>query len=144
MVVYADTSFLVALYGRDDNTPEARRVATGRRRPIVYTALHRHESRNAVRLALFRGQITADEAVAVLHAMEGDIQGGTLQAAPVLWDEVFTRAEGLSAAHTAGIGARAMDILHVAAAMALGIKEFLTFDVRQKALAAAAGLKVGP
>lgn len=76
--------------------------------------------------------------------MEGDIQGGTLQAAPVLWDEVFTRAEGLSAAHTAGIGARAMDILHVAAAMALGIKEFLTFDVRQKALAAAAGLKVGP
>jgi hypothetical protein len=35
-------------------------------------------------------------------------------------------------------------VLHVAAAVALGVKEFYTFDVRQKALATEAGLKVKP
>jgi len=39
-------------------------------------------------------------------------------------------------------GTRSLDILHVSHALVLGIGEFLTFDVRQMALAKAAGLKV--
>jgi predicted nucleic acid-binding protein len=37
-----------------------------------------------------------------------------------------------------------MDILHVASARAMGTREFLTFDTRQRALAVAVGLKVKP
>jgi predicted nucleic acid-binding protein len=37
-----------------------------------------------------------------------------------------------------------MDTLHVATALHLGAKEFLTFDARQSKLAAAEGLKVVP
>ena len=39
---------------------------------------------------------------------------------------------------------RALDILHVAAAVHLGADEFLTFDFNQRKLALAAGLKPGP
>jgi predicted nucleic acid-binding protein len=53
-------------------------------------------------------------------------------------------AEELSAAHTETLGTRAADILHVATAAALGATLFLSFDTRQKALAAAAGLRVMP
>ncbi len=48
----------------------------------------------------------------------------------------------MSAAHTAAMGTRATDILHVAAACAAGVKDFYTFDVKQAALARKAGLKV--
>jgi predicted nucleic acid-binding protein len=37
-----------------------------------------------------------------------------------------------------------MDILHVAAALKSGATEFLSFDGRQRKLAAAQGLTVGP
>jgi predicted nucleic acid-binding protein len=58
--------------------------------------------------------------------------------------EVYAEAEVLSAAHTAQLGTRALDVLHVAAATVLGVKEFFTFDTRQKSLAAKAGMKVRP
>ena len=51
-------------------------------------------------------------------------------------------AERLGAIFTRTLGTRSLDILHIANALVLGIREFLTFDVRQAALAKAAGLKV--
>ena len=62
----------------------------------------------------------------------------------VAWAEVYAEAEALSAAHTGKLGTRALDVLHVASAAALGVKEFYTFDARQKALAMKAGMKVKP
>ena len=50
----------------------------------------------------------------------------------------------LSAQHTIPGGHRSFDILHVAAALELGAKEFLTFDARQSALAEAENLTVKP
>lgn len=47
----------------------------------------------------------------------------------------------LSALHTEELGVRSVDILHVAAALVLGLEVFLTFDTRQRALARLAGLK---
>lgn len=42
------------------------------------------------------------------------------------------------------LGCRTLDIIHVAAALVLGTKEFVTFDGRQGALAKQAGLTVKP
>jgi hypothetical protein len=39
---------------------------------------------------------------------------------------------------------RTLDIIHVAAALAVGAKEFVTFDSRQAAVATRAGLTVKP
>ena len=67
-----------------------------------------------------------------------------LAESPVAWAEVYAGAEALSAAHTETLGMRAADVLHVAAAVALGVTIFLSFDTRQKALAATAGMQVMP
>jgi predicted nucleic acid-binding protein len=61
----------------------------------------------------------------------------------VAWPEAaFDLSVRLSRVHAPVVGARALDTLHVAAAMELGAKEFWTFDDRQAKLAVAVGLKV--
>jgi hypothetical protein len=57
-------------------------------------------------------------------------------------DMVFSKAKHLSLAHTERIGARAIDLLHVAAALELKSDLFLTTDMRQAELAKAEGLRV--
>jgi predicted nucleic acid-binding protein len=144
MVVYADTSFLFSLYGNDANSPQARPIGDALKAPLAFTPLHRHELRNAFRLAVFRRVMTPERCQSVLAEIEADTLTGALVECPVAWAEVFEQAEALSAAHTAAIGTRATDVLHVASASALGSKEFLTFDTKQKALAHKAGMKVRP
>jgi hypothetical protein len=41
MVTYADTSFLVSLYGRDANSPPAQELATNLAVPLVFTPFPR-------------------------------------------------------------------------------------------------------
>ena len=53
-------------------------------------------------------------------------------------------AERLRTAHTMTLGVRGMDLLNVAAAVATKAKLFLTFELRQRAIAQAAELKVLP
>ncbi len=55
---------------------------------------------------------------------------------------VLQIAERLSAQYVQKTGHRGFDILHVATALHLGAREFLTFDANQKKLAEAEGLKV--
>jgi predicted nucleic acid-binding protein len=144
MVAYADTSFLFSLYAQDSNTVRAGQVATAFKAPLVLTPLQRYELRNALRLAAFRGDITVDECQNLLNTVESDSQAGALVETPVAWTEVYAQAEALSAGHTSTLGTRGFDVLHVAAAAALGVKDFFTFDARQKALARKAGMTVKP
>jgi predicted nucleic acid-binding protein len=144
MVAYADTSFLVSLYSRDANSGPAQEMASKLSAPLAFTPFLRHEARNALRLAVFRREITPDECQSVLAEMEADARAGALVETPVSWAEVYTEAEALSAAHTAKLGIRASDVLHVASAAAVGAGNFYTFDARQRALAVKAGMKVKP
>ena len=144
MVAYADTSFFFSLYAQDANTVHAGRIAATLDAALVITPLQRHELRNAFRLAVFRREITAAECQSLLDAVETDTKTGVLVETPVSWAEAYSEAEALSAAHSTTLGTRGFDVLHVAAAVALGTKNFLTFDIRQKALAVKAGLKVKP
>jgi predicted nucleic acid-binding protein len=61
---------------------------------------------------------------------------------PVDWPIVHRLAESLSDVHTRNGGHRLADLLHVATALHLGAREFLTFDANQKALAEAEGMTV--
>jgi len=53
----------------------------------------------------------------------------------------LNRAAELSQRHTPKLGTRSLDVLHVACALELKLRHFLTFDRRQQQLATAAGLK---
>jgi len=57
-------------------------------------------------------------------------------------DAASTRAADLAALHSERLGARAIDLLHVAGALTLESELFLTTDARQARLAKAEGLKV--
>jgi len=144
VVAYADTSFLVSLYGQDANSAEAQRLAAVLKVPFAFTPLVRLEAHNAFRLAVFRNEITPDECRDALAIIEANFRTGALVEAPVAWAEVYAEAEALSAAHTEKLGTRAFDLLHVATAVVLGAKDFFTFDTRQKALAVKAGMTVRP
>ena len=144
MVAYADTSFLFSLYAQDANTAQAGQIGRMIKSSLAFTPLQRHELRNAFRLAVFRGDMTAEQCRALLETIEADTKTGALVETPVAWAEVYAEAEALGAAYTERLGTRALDVLHVAAATALGTKDFFTFDTRQKALAVKAGMKVKP
>ena len=144
MVAYADTSFLLSLYTADANHNTAVDLVKRETYSFPFTAFQRHEVRNAVRLQVFRKDITEPERDAVLRNVEADFQDGFLVDTGLAWPFVFTEVEKLSAVHTERLGIRGMDVLHVAIARAIGALEFLTFDARQKALAAAAGLRAIP
>ena len=144
MVAYGDTSFLFSLYGNDANSAQARTIGDALKVPLAFTPLHRHELRNAFRLAVFRKVMTLERCQAVLAEIEADTKTGALVETPVAWAEVYAEAEALSAAHTEALGTRAVDVLHVASAAAFRAKDFYTFDARQKALAIKAGMKVKP
>ena len=144
MVVYTDSSFLFSLYAQDANTGRAAELAETLHGALIVTPLQRFELRNALRLSVFRGDIAEDECRRLLDLIEADTKTGALVETPVAWAEVYAEAEALSAAHTGKLGTRASDVLHIAAAAALGAKAFYTFDARQKTLAAKAGMKVKP
>ena len=110
--------------------------------PMAWTWLHELEFRNAVRLQVFRKLIEPASVSLIMKDQASDLKSGIyFSAAPALSD-VAREAERLSELYTTKLGNRSLDILHVSHAMVLGVREFLTFDIRQAALAKAAGLKV--
>lgn len=148
-MIYADASFLVSLCLSDVNSPKA--VATMKRhaKPITVTALQKHELRNALRLSVWRTRhepspVTVAEATGALACSEARIACGEFIEHPLSWSQTMDEAERIGALHTMTLGVRGMDLLNVAAAVAIGAKLFLTFDTRQRAVAKACGLTVGP
>ncbi len=141
MKAYADAGFLCSLYAPDAHTVAA--VARIKRQtlPLSVTWLHQLEVRNALRLRVFRSEITPAQRDASLNAMLADLAANVLVHAATPLMDLTTEAERLSVLHSETLGTRSLDILHVAAALILGVPEFLTFDRRQHALATAAGLQ---
>ncbi len=139
--VYADTSFLVSLYVQDANSARAAALMADLP-PVYWTPLLEHELRNAVRLCVFRRQITSSQREKALHALDADREAGVLHATPLDWPKALKQAESLGRQHTETMGARGMDIFHAASAVTLRARRFVTFDDRQRALAELAGLDV--
>jgi predicted nucleic acid-binding protein len=78
----------------------------------------------------------------MLADLQSDLAAGIVEIVSADWPSVHALAERLSAQHTATLGNRSFDTLHVATALHLGARELLTFDERQAALARAEGLRV--
>ena len=144
MRAYADTSFIVSLY-----LPEAIRTDRAvvymnrHREALPFTPQHRLEVRNAIRLAVWSRRITVSDRVRAFRELDEDIEDQTFLIHTALnYTETYRRAEKIGAAQNETIGSRSADLFHIAAAIELDFKEFLTFDDKQRTLARAAGLKV--
>ena len=141
MRTYADTSFLVSLYIDDDHTERAISLMRSRAEPLPFTPLHRHELRNAIRLAVWRKQIDGTQRREIFRAVETDLNEGFLEHQPVAWIDAFREADRIGETQTEQTGLRAADLLHIGIASLLDAEEFLTFDATQRKAATGAGLK---
>ncbi len=141
MTAYADSGVICSLHVPDAHSVRAAAWLGSHRHPLPFTGLHRLEFRNALRLRVFRTEITAEQRELSIQAMLSDLAGEVFVHVEPAWPEVLLEAERLSAGHSESLGTRSLDILHVASALVLGVKQFVTFDVRQGSLAAAVGLR---
>lgn len=144
MVVYADSSFLASTYLPDNHSESADRLLARLSQPLILTSLQRHEVRNAIRLAVFRKEITRPESAALLAQLDRDVRDGILLQTQVDWRDAYREVERLGAIHTEKWGLRSADLLHVALAVLVAVERFLTFDARQRKVAVAEGLRVLP
>lgn len=144
MGAYLDSAIIAKLYFREATSPDAIALVSQHDAPYLLTHWQALEVRNAIRLESFRGEISMAEMDASLGAFEEDIATGRWRMPAYERSIVEQKAEALSRRHTAGLGCRTLDIIHVAVAMVLGATPFVTFDLRQKKLAAICGLAVEP
>ena len=139
---YLDTSSLIALYYPEEKTEPLIAHLNQHRLPLVFTWLHELELTNGLQLKLFRKEATAAAIGATLDAVHRDQVDGVLHGAQPTWTTVIETTLRLAEVHTGALGARTLDLLHIAAALTLQASEFVTGDKRQAIAAANEGLTV--
>ncbi len=152
MRAYADSSFILRLVTGEADSPQA--IAAYRRLgspKLFFLPLHALEVRNAIlqrafhqRRSISSGdrQHVARERDAALARLEHLVARRALLDVALDLEAAITCATNLSTTHTERLGARAIDLLHVASALTLESELFLTTDARQAQLAKAEGMKV--
>lgn len=143
MIAYADTSFLGSLYGADANSARADAEYERGNPRLHVTPFGELEMTNAFHARVYRREITPAQCDASLRAFHSDIDAGVLTRA-ALPPGIFDRALRVTKRQTRSIGSRTLDVMHVAIALELDARLFLTFDANQAKLARAVGLTVHP
>jgi hypothetical protein len=140
--VYVDPSALLKLYLHE---PESHSMSGWRaksRSPISVTHHGRVELVNGIALAAHRRLIDGPTFDAALAMLDDDFEKGRYIQADLLWRAALKRAAELSREHSRALGTRSLDVLHVASALELGFRLFISFDSRQQSLVRAVGLKL--
>jgi len=141
-VVYVDTSVIVKLYIKEEYSQESSNWLKENNEAIPLTSFHELELINAIHLKQFRAEVTSDETHLILSRFEEHEKSGIYYRPQLDWSAIFIHAIDLSKKHSASIGSRSLDILHVASALSINADRFLTLDDRQTGLAKLADLKI--
>ncbi|MFZ1998831.1 MAG: type II toxin-antitoxin system VapC family toxin [Candidatus Sulfotelmatobacter sp.] len=141
MKVYADTSFLMSLYSPDANSAAAVRTMQGSTLDRFVSTFGELEVVNALGLRVYRKEISAAQAQSSWSDFEKDLRAGIFQLRQ-LPEQALERALQLSRQTTARLGTRTADLLHVAAALELGVDCLYSFDQQQRKLAQTVHLKL--
>ncbi|HYF35074.1 MAG TPA: hypothetical protein VD994_07260 [Prosthecobacter sp.] len=102
------------------------------------------EAETALRAAVAGGKTTSNKMDTALEGIHRATLEGYLVRREVPAKQWFPQAHRISAHAEIAPVCRALDVLHVAAAVVLKADGFVTFDADQKKLAAFEGLTVGP
>jgi predicted nucleic acid-binding protein len=152
MTTYVDANALVRYYlnmpGREHLVATLSDPAVTEAWPVPVTDLVRFEVSNALERMVFEsrhgGMVSiTPEMVMVAHTdFEADMARKRLfLQVPITLADIETEFTSLMRRHTAKNGFRTYDILHVASALKLRCKRFLSFDTKANALAKLAGLE---
>lgn len=140
--VYVDPSALARLYVHQEGSREMAAWRARHEGALAVTHPGRTEITNAICRAAFLGQLDREGLAEALADFASDFTAGHLRQSDILWRAALNNAAELSQRHTPKLGTRSLDVLHVACALELKFRYFLTFDLRQRQLAAAVGLRV--
>jgi predicted nucleic acid-binding protein len=138
---YADPSALLKLYVHEPESAAMSRWRARTRGALPLPPHGRLEVVNGISLAAFGGILTGEATVDALASFDEDCAEGRYLHIDVPWRATLRRATELSRRYTPQVGCRSLDVLHVATALELGLRHFVSFDVRQQKLAKAVGLK---
>ena len=141
MNVCPDTSFLFSLYVPDANSSAAAAIMKRIKPPLLATDLAEFEFINALNWRIFRKELSSSEVQAVQLSFSKDVHDGLIRILPIS-AATFGHARRIAGTHTRLLGTRALDVLHVASALALRASSFCTFDKNQAKLATALGLRI--
>ncbi|TVP81102.1 MAG: PIN domain-containing protein [Puniceicoccaceae bacterium] len=138
-MLYLDTSAFLKLYVREAGSEAVQAMVAAQFEPLPVWEILEMELSNALNLKVFRGELQADESArqySLFHQRQakGFYFLPEIRRAELMAD--FRKLSGL----TPRLGCRTMDIIHVACAMQLRPKAFLTFDYRQRELAKTTGV----
>jgi predicted nucleic acid-binding protein len=148
--VFPDTSFLFALYQARTQSAAAARIFAALTEPLPVTVLLLFEFENAARVAAWlntqekRKGLPPQMVQTILARLDSDLDDGVLDIVPCDFGAIISLARKMSNARTWRGGHRPFDLLHVATAKYLNARRFLSFNVVQRRLAVAEGLKVAP
>jgi predicted nucleic acid-binding protein len=138
-LIYLDTSFVVSLYLNDRHSPEARRRIVSAP-PLWFTPLHNAEWAHAISQHVFRGELSLSESQRMTARLEEHVAHGRWMPVPIP-ESAFEHCAHLARQHGPRMAVGTLDTLHVACALELKADQIWTFDVRQRKLAKAVGLK---
>jgi predicted nucleic acid-binding protein len=142
-VIYLDTSAFIKLYFREEGSDFVQRCVIDQDEPLPVWEILEVELINACRLKAFWGDITAAQADRQIGLFEQRMRRGQYYVPEVDRGALMSAFRTL-ARQTPRLGCRTMDILHVACALQLLPAHFLSYDDRQRSLAAHVGLSVLP
>jgi len=138
-VVYVDTSVIVKLYFKEEYSRDTSNWLKENNEAIPLTSFHELELKNAIHLKQFRAEITLDETRLIMSRFEEHEKSGIYYRPQLDWSAIVIHAIDLSKKHSASIGSRSLDILHVASALSINADRLLTLDDRQTKLARSPG-----
>ena len=152
MTTYVDANALVRYYlmqeGRDRLARALTDPAWPGTLPMPVTTLTRFEVPNAIERMVFAtrnggtARTTPEQAMVAQDDFDADLRLGTrCRPVPLTLEDIEREFDTLVRRYTAKHGFRTYDIIHVASALKLRCKRFLSFDAKANALAKLVGLK---
>jgi predicted nucleic acid-binding protein len=152
MKTYVDANALVQLYlhmpGEAAAMTFLSSAPASQALPCPITDLLRFEVGNAIERMVFESRhgsnqrITPESALLAQADFEADFTSGVrLRRVPLTLTDIETEFDALVRRYTAAHGFRTYDVIHVASALKLRCKRFLSFDAKANALAKLVGLK---
>ena len=143
-MTFADASFLVSFFARDEHGRKAERWWHKSNESLTASRLVLFEAENSIRTLPLSGKCSREEARWAIEKMKRAILEGLIEVREIRVKRLYPAALRLSVHYSEHKCFGAMDILHVVTARELGAETFVSFDVRQRELATSERLRVAP
>ncbi|MBU6179655.1 MAG: type II toxin-antitoxin system VapC family toxin [Verrucomicrobia bacterium] len=139
---FFDTGVALKLILAEPLSPKVLAFVKRRRMTIPTTRLIELEMETALNALTFRGAITTAELKSSRVLISEMIAQGKFSPAGISLDDIALESLRLSARIGPKTGCRTLDLMHIASALMLGSREFVSTDQRQLKAAKLAGLKI--